>query len=75
MIGMFGSKTPSMSVTLTMVTTVLQSLCQVFTILPVITVALVYFSLVEQKENQGLLERISNFGNTEKPIDTRPEEY
>jgi len=75
MVTMFSSKTPRMNLTLMMITTVLQSLCQVFTIIPVITIALVYFSLVEQKENTGLMERISNFGNNEKPIDTRPEEY
>nr|WP_315418296.1 hypothetical protein [uncultured Pedobacter sp.] len=75
MIGMFTHKTPRMSLTLTMITTVLQSICQVFTIIPIITISLAYFSLVEQKENPGLMERISNFGNTEKPIDTRPEEY
>ncbi|QXU41106.1 hypothetical protein [Pedobacter sp. D749] len=75
MIGMFTHKTPRMSLTLTMITTVLQSICQVFTIIPIITISLTYFSLVEQKENPGLMERISNFGNTEKPIDTRPEEY
>ncbi|MBE5320564.1 hypothetical protein IM793_15460 [Pedobacter sp. MR2016-19] len=75
MIGMFTHKTPRMSLTLTMITTVLQSICQVFTIIPIITISLAYFSLVEQKENPGLMERISHFGNTEKPIDTRPEEY
>jgi hypothetical protein len=75
MIGMFTHKTPHMSLTLTMITTILQSLCQVFTIIPIITISLAYFSLVEQKESPGLMERISNFGNTEKPIDTRPEEY
>jgi hypothetical protein len=75
MIGMFTHKTPRMSLTLTMITTVLQSICQVFTIIPIITISLTYFSLVEQKENPGLMERISNFGHTEKPIDTRPEEY
>lgn len=75
MMSMFTHKTPHMSLTLTMITTVLQSLCQVFTIIPIITISLAYFSLVEQKESVGLMERISNFGSTEKPIDTRPEEY
>lgn len=75
MVTMFTSKTPRMNVTLTMITTVLQSICQVFTIIPIITISLIYFSLVEQKENPGLMERISNFGNNEKPVDTRPEEY
>jgi len=75
MMTMFTSKTPRMSVSLTMITTVLQAICQVFTIIPVITISLVYFSLVEQKENTGLMERISSFGTNEKPVDTRPEEY
>ncbi|SDD41521.1 hypothetical protein [Pedobacter soli] len=75
MVSMFGRKSPHMSVTLSMITTVLQSLCQVFTIIPIITISLAYFSLVEQKENTGLMERISNFGSNEKPVDSRPEEY
>jgi len=75
MLSMFSSKNPQMSLTLTLITTVLQSLCQVFTIVPIITISLMYFNLVEEKESVGLMERISNFGNTEKPIDTRPEEY
>lgn len=75
MVSMFGHKSPHMSVTLSMITTVLQSLCQVFTIIPIITISLAYFSLVEQKENTGLMERISNFGSNEKPVDSRPEEY
>ncbi len=75
MVSMFSHKSPHMSVTLSMITSVLQSLCQVFTIIPIITISLAYFSLVEQKENTGLMERISNFGSNEKPIDTRPEEY
>ncbi|GGE69445.1 hypothetical protein EV200_11054 [Pedobacter psychrotolerans] len=75
MIGMFSSKGAHMSLTLTMISTVLQSLCQVFTIVPIITITLMYFSLIEQKENVGLMERISNFGTSEKPIDTRSEEY
>ncbi|KIA93163.1 hypothetical protein OC25_14100 [Pedobacter kyungheensis] len=75
MVTMFTTKTPRMNVTLTMITTVLQSLSQIFTIIPIITISLAYFSLVEQKENTGLMERISNFGSNEKPVDTRPEEY
>lgn len=75
MIGMFSSKGAHMSLTLTMISTVLQSLCQVFTIVPIITISLMYFNLIEEKENVGLMERISNFGTSEKPVDTRPEEY
>ncbi|KQR69640.1 hypothetical protein [Pedobacter sp. Leaf176] len=75
MIGLFSHSRPEMSLMFTMLTTVLQYLCQAFTIIPMVTVALIYFNLLEEKENIGLMERISNFGNTEKAIDTRPEEY
>jgi len=75
MIGLFAHKKPEMSLIFTMLSTVLQYLCQVFTIIPMVTVCLIYFNLLEEKENTGLMERISNFGNTEKSIDTRPEEY
>jgi len=75
MIGLFSHNKPEMSLVFTMLTTVLQYLCQAFTIIPMVTIALIYFNLLEEKENTGLMERISNFGNTEKPIDTRPEEY
>jgi len=75
MIGLFSHNRPEMSLVFTMLTTVLQYLCQAFTIIPMVTIALIYFNLLEEKENTGLMERISNFGNTEKPIDTRPEEY
>ncbi|MCZ4223804.1 hypothetical protein [Pedobacter rhodius] len=75
MIGLFSSTKPQMSLVFTMFSTVLQYLCQVFTIIPVVTITLSYFNLVEEKESTGLMERISNFGTTEKPIDTRPEDY
>jgi len=75
MIGMFSGSTPHMSLALTMVSTVLQSLCQIFTIIPIITISLIYFSLLEKKESTGLMERIANFGDQEKPVDERPEEY
>ena len=75
MIGMFSSKKPHMSLTFTMLGTVLQYLCQVCTVIPIVTITLSYFNLVEQKESTGLMERISNFGTEEKQVDNRPEEY
>ncbi len=42
--------------------TALQHLCVVFYVLPYITIALAYFSLVEQKESAGLEEKIRKFG-------------
>ncbi|TDG37190.1 hypothetical protein EZJ43_03465 [Pedobacter changchengzhani] len=75
MVGLFTKNNPSMSLTFTAISTVLQYLCQAFTVIPIITVSLCYFSLAEDKERTGLMEKISQFGNLEKPIDHRPEEY
>lgn len=75
MIGMFSKTGPKLSLTLSMITTILQSLCQVFTIIPIITITLMYFNLVEQKESTGLMERISNFGTPENPFENKTEEY
>ncbi|WP_316735311.1 hypothetical protein [Pedobacter aquatilis] len=75
MLGLFSGSKPQMSLTFTMLGTVIQYLCQVCTVIPIITIALSYFSLVEQKESAGLMQRISTFGNEEKPVDNRPEEY
>ena len=45
--------------------------------LPTITVAICYFSLTEQKDNTGLLDRINNLGNTNPDTldPLSPEEY
>lgn len=75
MVGLFSKSSPHMSLVLTMVTTVLQSICQVFTIIPLVTITLCYFGLVERKESTGLMERISNFGNNNGPISLPDEEY
>ncbi|HEY2581860.1 MAG TPA: hypothetical protein VGI43_08640 [Mucilaginibacter sp.] len=64
-----------LSTTLTMITTVLQHLCQVLYILPLITISLCYFNLSEVREGTGLMGRISQIGNV-KPEDNFPaEEY
>lgn len=75
MVGLFSHKSPHMSIVFTMITTVLQSLCQVFAVIPIVTVTLCYFSLVERKENTGLMERISNFGDGSHQPDLPTEEY
>ncbi|MGY3052677.1 hypothetical protein ACVWYG_000873 [Pedobacter sp. UYEF25] len=75
MVGLFSKSSPHMSIALTMTTTVLQSLCQIFTIIPLVTITLCYFSLVERKESTGLMERISNFGSGIDPLNTPNEEY
>lgn len=72
---MFISKAAHPSYFGLMVTTVISALCQVFLILPVITSALCYFNLNEQKEGTGLLGRINNFGNNDLDAGLPKEEY
>lgn len=55
-------------------TTVLQYLCQIFMIIPVIGITLCYFNLLERQENTGLFDRINKLGETENPFKSA-EEY
>ncbi|WP_256002130.1 MULTISPECIES: glycerophosphoryl diester phosphodiesterase membrane domain-containing protein [Pedobacter] len=45
---------------------ILQHLPALFSVIPIITSALLYYSLVEKQENAGLLDRIDKFG--EEPL-------
>lgn len=56
-------------------TTIISALCQVFLVLPSITAALCYFSLNEQKEGTGLMNRINNFGSNDLDAGLPKEEY
>lgn len=68
-----GAKT--MSTVMTVVTTVIQYLCYVFLVIPMIGTSLCYFNLVERQENTGLLDRIDQFGKPDADFNARPEEY
>ncbi|HMI03165.1 MAG TPA: hypothetical protein VK541_11820 [Pedobacter sp.] len=69
------TKTPgAVSITFLIVSTLIQYLCQVFLVLPVIGVSLCYFNLAERMENGGLLNRIEQLG-TQKDQFSAPEEY
>ncbi|WP_443937520.1 hypothetical protein [Pedobacter sp. MW01-1-1] len=72
---MFVHKIPAISMSLVALSGVFQTLAMVFYIIPAVASTLLYFALVEQKENTGLMDRISNFGTNEKQEDTRPQEY
>lgn len=62
--------------TVLIITAVAQHICQVFYTMPTIAIAFVYFSLTEQKDNTGLLDRINNLGNPDEGLDPLPtEEY
>ena len=52
----------------------LQSLFQVFLIVPTVCVALCYYNLVERHENSGLLDRINDLGEKKADFNS-PEEY
>jgi hypothetical protein len=64
-----------LSAVLTIITTLLQHLCEVFVILPLITISLCYFNLNEVREGTGLMERISKLGNTKPDDNLAGEEY
>jgi hypothetical protein len=64
-----------LSLTLTIITNILQHLCYVFFIVPTVTVSLCYFNLSEKTENTGLLSRLNNLGNTNADNSLPAEEY
>lgn len=52
-----------------------QYLSQVFMIIPVVAIALLYYNLAERKESQGLMGRINEFGSATVPVNHPDEEY
>lgn len=52
-----------------------QYLAQVFAIIPLVAIALIYHNLVERKESQGLMERIDSFGISQPNTSHPDEEY
>ena len=54
---------------------VLSSLAQFLMLIPIIGVSLLFFSLVEKKESEGLLERIESVGAENIQIKLKDEEY
>lgn len=65
----------AMSLPLAILTTLLQSVQYIFSILMVVAVSLCYFNLTESKEGTGLMERINQFGIVGPDSNTKPEEY
>lgn len=61
--------------TYAIITSLAQQLTQVFMIIPIVASTLVYFNLVERKENTGLMSRIESLGQTTTPENSTPEEY
>jgi hypothetical protein len=74
MVGTFTQGAKGLSDTMVIVSTVLQYLCQVFMIVPIVGLSLIYFNLAERRENSGLMSRIDQFGQSKNPFGT-PEQY
>lgn len=74
MIGVFSAENKAMSEGLVILTTVIQYICQLFMVLPVIGVTLCYFNLTERHENTGLFDRINKLGEDQNPFKST-EEY
>jgi hypothetical protein len=75
MVSAFTKASGGMSTLIIVVSTVIQYVCQVFMVLPVIGVTLCYFNLVERLDNTGLLERINQLGKSETDLNSTPEDY
>nr|WP_294871740.1 hypothetical protein [uncultured Pedobacter sp.] len=75
MVSAFTKASGGMSTLIIVVSTVIQYVCQVFMVLPVIGVTLCYFNLVERLDNTGLLERINQLGKSETDSNSTPEDY
>lgn len=74
MMGTFTQGIKGLSDTMIIVSTVLQYICQVFMIVPIVGLSLIYFNLAERRENSGLMGRIDQFGQSKNPFGT-PEQY
>jgi len=56
------------------ISTVIQYLCQVFMIIPIIGLSLCYFNLSERQNSTGLMDRIQKMGQEQNPFPNQ-EEY
>jgi hypothetical protein len=65
----------SVSMPILIIRTILSSLVHVFMILPYIVVALSYFSLVESKDGEGLLDRVNSIGQNGSDSNLPEEQY
>jgi hypothetical protein len=70
----FGKGTP-MSLTVAIISGIVEQLSTILYILPIITACLCYYSLAEETEGAGLLGRISQLGNVTPENNLPEEEY
>lgn len=74
MVGVFTQGAKGLSTTMLVISSVIQYLCYVFLIVPVIGCTLCYFNLAERQESAGLMDRINQLGEQRNDF-TTPEEY
>lgn len=67
--------TASQSTPLLIISTFLQSLAMIFTVLLNIVIALSYFSLVEAKDGTGLMDKVNMIGQNSQDSDLPEEQY
>ncbi len=75
MLGTFTNGERAISQTYQIISACLTFAGQVFTIIPIVASAFLYFNLVERKENTGLFGRMNNLGNNAATDNAIPEEY
>ena len=63
----------AISTTVVIISTVIQYICQILLILPIIGVSLCYFNLSESQHSEGLMERIHKMGEHEDPFQQKAE--
>lgn len=73
MVGVLSNGTSALNTATIIISAIIQSLCQIFLMIPLVCSTLCYFNLKERHEHTGLLSRINDLGEKEKPDFT--EEY
>lgn len=74
MVSAFTNGPKGLSSSVIIFSTVVQYLCQVFMIIPIIGISLCYFNLSERQNSTGLMDRIQKMGQQENPFPNQ-EEY
>lgn len=75
MVGAFTQGERTITNAYAVISSVSQQISYIFMIIPIICSALIYFNLVERKENLGLLQRMDSLGQNAETDQTTQEEY
>jgi len=75
LIGSFAGGQQALGLGMAITSAVLQGICQIFMILPLVGVSLCYFNLAERLEHGGLLSRIDQFGKESDTSGETREDY